>query len=217
MALRGWRLVLLAAACLGLAYLFNRFGSEVADRELAAFDRAVRDWVVAHRFPAGIALFRAVTLLGDKRVLVPAALLVGWALVRRGARLRPLLIAVTPIVVLPLVTLVKHFFRVGRPPTGIAASLGWSFPSGHAAGTTAVAVVLSYVLLRERLTTGATLVIGALLALLVGVSRVYLDLHWTSDVLGGWVIGASYGAGCCALYEWARDRTERPSSLAPGP
>ena len=114
-------------------------------------------------------------------------------------------------------TLVKLFFRVGRPPSGIAASLGWSFPSGHTAGTTAVAVVLSYVLLRERLTTGATLVIGALLALLVGVSRVYLDLHWASDVLGGWVIGASYGAGCCALYEWARDRTERPSSLASGP
>ena len=44
--------------------------------------------------------------------------------------------------------------------------------------------------------------VSVVVVLLVGVSRVYLDVHWTSDVLGGWVVGAAFGIGCCALYEF---------------
>ena len=100
-------------------------------------------------------------------------------------------------------------YRITRPPAGVEANLGFSFPSGHASMSMAAAVVLSYVLVRERLAPRATLVLGPLLALLIGLSRIYLDVHWASDVLGGWAIGAAYGAACCALYAWAHRRAEQ--------
>jgi undecaprenyl-diphosphatase len=206
---RAWPLILFAVACVALGYFFVSFGSEVAERETVTFDHAVRSWVIAHRSPVGRAFFGALTWLGSSWVLLPAALLLGWQLVRRGARVRPLLLAVTPLSFWLLVALLKQQYRVTRPPAGVAANLGFSFPSGHASMSMAAAVVLSYVLVREGLAPRWAFVIGPVLAIAVGLSRIYLDVHWTSDVLGGWAIGAAYGAACCALYAWAHRRAER--------
>jgi len=206
---RAWPLILFAVACITLGYVFFSFGSEVAERETGTFDRAVREWALAHQHPAGRGFFGVVTWLGSSWVLAPAALLLGALLLRRGARRRPLLLAVTPLGFWLFVTLLKLRYRITRPPAGVAANLGFSFPSGHASISMAASLVLTYVLVRERLAPRITLVLGPLLALLVGVSRVYLDVHWASDVLGGWMIGAAYGAACCALYAWAHRRAEQ--------
>jgi undecaprenyl-diphosphatase len=129
-------------------------------------------------------------------------------LVRRGARRRPMLLAVMPLAFWLFVTLLKRQYRITRPPAGIEANLGFSFPSGHASMSMAAAVFLGYVLVRERLAPRALLVIAPLLAIVVGLSRIYLDVHWASDVLGGWAIGAAFGAACCALYAWAHQKAE---------
>jgi membrane-associated phospholipid phosphatase len=217
---RAWPLLVFAAACVVLAYLFVSFGSEVAERETGPFDRAVRDWAVAHQSAAGRAFFGTVTWLGSSWVLVPAALLVGWRLVRRGARVRPLLLAATPLSFWIVVELLKRQYRVTRPPAGAEAGLGFSFPSGHASMGMAAAVVLSYVLVREGIAPRITLMLAPLAAVLVGLSRVYLDVHWASDVVGGWAVGAAYGAASCAVYAWAHRRAARLAhrrSGAPAP
>jgi membrane-associated phospholipid phosphatase len=201
-----WPLIVFAIACVVLGYLFVSFGSEVAERETGTFDRAVRAWVLAHETDAGRAFFSVITWLGSAWVLVPAGLALGWHMVVRGARLRPLLLAVTPLAFWVMVELLKRQYRVTRPPAGVDAHLGFSFPSGHASMSMAAAVVLGYVLVREGIAPRVTLVIAPLLAILVGISRVYLDVHWASDVLGGWAVGAAYGAACCALYAWAHRR-----------
>jgi membrane-associated phospholipid phosphatase len=203
---RAWPLILFAVACVALGYVFVSFGSEVAERETVTFDHAVRGWVIAHQDPLGRAFFGTLTWLGSSWLLLPAALLLGWRLVRRGARVRPLLLAVTPLLFWLLVALLKRRYRVTRPPAGVAADLGFSFPSGHASMSMAAAVVLSYVLVREGFAPRWALVAGPVLAIVVGLSRIYLDVHWASDVLGGWAVGAAYGAACCALYAWARRR-----------
>jgi membrane-associated phospholipid phosphatase len=213
---RAWPLILFAVACVVLAYLFVSFGSEVAERETGTFDHAVRDWFTAHQNPTGRAFFGTLTWLGTSWVLVPATLLLGWRLVRRGARVRPLLLAVTPLSFWVLVELLKRGYRVTRPPAGVEAGLGFSFPSGHASMSMAAAVVLSYVLVREGLARRITLVLAPLLAILIGISRVYLDVHWASDVMGGWAIGAAYGAACCAIYAWAHRRAARAARQRSG-
>lgn len=206
-----WRspLLFMAAVCLALAWAFATFASEVVERELHDVDAGIRAWVVSHRSGAGLAFFRVVTWLGSTGVLVIAAVFVGGILVRRGARVRPLALAVAPFLFSAIVRVLKRLFAVVRPPTGVAEGGGFSFPSGHSAMSMAVAIVLAYVLVREGVASRGALVAAVVVALLVGVSRVYLDMHWFSDVLGGWVVGATFGTGCCALYEHAHRRAAR--------
>lgn len=206
------RLVFLAGACVAFIYLFVRFASEVAERETGTFDTVVRDWVFAHRPPFLVAVFRVVTWLGSWVVLVPIAAVVGFVLVRRGARKRPLVIAMAPFALSLIVWALKAWYRIGRPPAGLTAALTFSFPSGHTSGSTAVAIVIGFVLARERVAPRLGWAIALVVPIVVGVSRIYLDVHWASDVVGGWMVGAAYAAAVCALYERAH---RRASSRAP--
>jgi undecaprenyl-diphosphatase len=202
-----WRapLTYLAAGCFLLAYVFGRFASEVLERETGRFDRTVRSLAAAHSSPALLAVFGVITRLGQWQTLMVASFLLAAFLVHRGARVRPLLVAIAPFVGSLVLYSLKAWFHVDRP--NIGSALTFSFPSGHTSGSTAVALVIAYVLRRERI--GGGIWIGALLVpLFVGVSRVVLDMHWASDVVGGWLIGAAYATAVCALYELAFHRQE---------
>jgi undecaprenyl-diphosphatase len=75
----------------------------------------------------------------------------------------------------------------------VTSAHGFSFPSGHAAATAAIAAVLVFYFARSRSWPGRALVAagGALLPALIGASRVYLGVHYPTDVIAGWLIGAT--------------------------
>ncbi len=89
-----------------------------------------------------------------------------------------------------------------RPPDPQVATSGSAFPSGHATHSVlylwaAVTVVLR---LRPGMTRAALVVVAGLaLTVLVGLSRVYLQVHWLSDVSGGWALGAAVFSVCAAV------------------
>jgi undecaprenyl-diphosphatase len=98
------------------------------------------------------------------------------------------------------VRLVKHAVARTRPckvdPEHVAHPLGCgagtSFPSTHASNSAAAAAVFAWG--APRLSA-----VGIGVALLVGVSRVYLGVHWPTDVIAGWALGAALGAALVAL------------------
>jgi undecaprenyl-diphosphatase len=84
-------------------------------------------------------------------------------------------------------------------------TLGSSFPSGHAtlaaASYLTVGALLAHAQERRRVKTYIH-VTAILLALLIGVSRVYLGVHWPTDVLAGWCVGAAWSMLCVTLASW---------------
>jgi membrane-associated phospholipid phosphatase len=207
-----WRspAVVLAAACLGLIALFTCLAAAVVHGETRPFDRAVRDWVFAHRAPWSVSVARGVTLLGDPITLIVLAGIAALALARAGARVRPLLIAALPFCVSITTTALRNQFQIPGPPSRLVSPIAIGFPSGHTLGSTALAIVVGYVLARERVGGQGARLLGWMIALVVplavAISRLYLDMHWASDVIGGWLIGAAYACAVIALYGQALRR-----------
>lgn len=88
--------------------------------------------------------------------------------------------------------------------------LTYAFPSGHSTASAAIFGTASYVLYQEGMIPRPVAIAAASIApLLVGASRVYLDVHWTTDVLGGWSVGGLVAALSAGVYERVRDNTRR--------
>ena len=89
-----------------------------------------------------------------------------------------------------------------RPPAGLVATHGSSFPSGHAAHSVIYvwAATTIVVRLRPGMTRAALVVVaGIVVTALVGLSRVYLNVHYLSDVSAGWALGAACFSICAAV------------------
>lgn len=190
---------------------FVALAGEVMGRETARFDDAVRRWFMLHHHASLDAAFTVLTWLGSSLLLDPLAAVVAVLLWRRsGLRAAAATIA-APLGAIILINGLKLVFRRIRPEGALAyPALGYSFPSGHSTGSMAIAVTLAYVLVRERLLPAWSVAAAVVFGLLVGLSRIYLDVHWATDVLAGWMAGLAIAAGSAALYEWLRaDPAER--------
>jgi len=90
-----------------------------------------------------------------------------------------------------------------------------SFPSGHAMMSTVTFLTLGALLAkshRRRRIKAYLIFLALLIALAVGVSRVYLGVHWPTDVLAGWAVGGSWALLCWLIARWLQKIGARPSS-----
>ena len=164
------------------------------------FDRSITSWAVDQRSPGLTSVMRQVTRLGSATVLAPLTLVVVILLaVKRRVDLVGFVV-VALIGGLLLADLAKAVMDRTRPPVRIALDSlqGLSFPSGHSTQAMATYVSLAVVVIalcRPRALRFAALAGAIVVALLVGASRVYLGVHWATDVIGGWFLGAVWIAG----------------------
>jgi membrane-associated phospholipid phosphatase len=108
------------------------------------------------------------------------------------------------VLVAPLTTALKEYFGRIRPPfaDGGARYESLSYPSGHASGIAtlvAVALVLAWPLLSARARRWS-LAVGVALVLLVGLTRMWLGVHYLSDVVGGWSFGLAWTLGTALVF-----------------
>jgi undecaprenyl-diphosphatase len=195
---------LLAVALLG----FGLLAEEVAEGDTGGFDRVV---LLALRNPADLAdpigpawvegAARDVTSLGGNTVLVLVSLAVIGYLAMVRKRSAALLVFVAVGGGLLLSTLLKHAFERVRPdlvPHGVRVYTA-SFPSSHAMLSAVTYLTLGALLTRvepRRRLKAYLLTVAVLLTLLIGTSRVYLGVHWPTDVLAGWCVGSAWAILC---------------------
>lgn len=185
---------------------FTTLGEDVLHHETFAFDSAVRAWVLAHR-PAPLqSFFLWVTTIGSVSPMVVYAIVGAFVLGFSGRPLVASTVLVAPAAAVVVYLGLKNVFARTRP-TGIGTMLegSYSFPSAHATTSAAICCTLAYVFWRERLVPGvAAMLVAVVVPLLVGTSRVYLDVHWATDVLGGWSAGLFIAALSAGLYHTSR-------------
>jgi undecaprenyl-diphosphatase len=162
----------------------------------AGFDQAVRQIIHAHSSPALTTLMRLVTNLGDWMVLVPAALLLWLVFVLRGMRQHVRLLLVTMAGALTLDAVLKFAVHRPRPtPFFIPKPSTYSFPSGHALISLCFYGLLAGMICLSLHKTWQKLLVwggAALLIALIGFSRIYLSVHWPSDVIAGYAAAVGW-------------------------
>ncbi|MDI5920672.1 phosphatase PAP2 family protein [Halomonas sp. LR5S13] len=156
-------------------------------------------------------LGRDFTALGGVGVLVLVSLgALGYLLLARRYRAALLAAVAVPGGIL-LSTMMKVGFDRPRPDLVPHDSIVYtaSFPSGHAMMSAVTYLTLAALLVRvqpELRLKAYILVLAILLTLLVGMSRVYLGVHWPTDVLAGWTAGAAWAALCWLAMRWMQRR-----------
>lgn len=192
----------LAAGALG----FIAVAEDLMEGEIQGFDRAV---LLALRRPDDPATpigpvwlqhaLADLTALGGYAVLALVVAAVASYLVAEGKRRHAALVVAAVGSGAVLSELLKLGFNRARPDVveRLTYAVSASFPSGHATLSAVTYLTLGALLARaHRRWRVKTLVLGwsAALSLLVGVSRIYLGVHWPTDVLAGWSLGAAWAA-----------------------
>ncbi len=155
------------------------------------FDRGLLLFFYAGDQPRLAGAARIVTELGGATILLPAtALGAAWLAVRREWKAVLLLLVIT-LSGRILVDLQKNWAGRLRPADEqhLVAAQSFAFPSGHAANATLVWLCLALLLSRTPRARAPAIWAAVWLALIVGLSRVVLGVHWPSDVIAGWALG----------------------------
>jgi undecaprenyl-diphosphatase len=204
---RPWPLiagVLVAIALLGLLFL----ASVIARGNALAFDRTL---ILAMRVPGHPevpigpeklpSIARDITALGSGTVLTLVVTLATVLLLMRRMWRTAALTLVATIGGATMVSLLKKLFERARPDLveHLMRETSSSFPSGHSANSAIVyltVATLLFPMIREARVRLFVVVATMTIVGMIGLSRVYLGVHWPSDVLAGWIFGALWALGC---------------------
>jgi undecaprenyl-diphosphatase len=183
---------LLAAAI--VMVLFAVLASEVLEGETQHFDDAVRMTVYGIASPRATTVLHVITQLGSPLFLLPMTLVASLIFLRRRRIRGAILLTATMVGVSLLNWILKSVFQRPRPLPffGLTVPASYSFPSGHSlAAFCFYGALAALVTARLRSTLWSAVVwAGAVVIIVtVGFSRLYLGLHYPSDIIGGYATG----------------------------
>lgn len=198
-----------SAIAVVFTWAFSELAKQVRKGSTQPFDDAIMHWVGAHQTPRLEAVMLEVTALGTGTVVGMIVLITGMFLWLNHHRHSALLLIVATLGGLVLDNLLKIGFNRPRPQifewgTHAASS---SFPSGHAMSSVIVYGTVAYLAARLQRNVHArilTFVLAAMIIAMISISRVYLGVHYPSDILAGVLIGIAWAGFCMAVLEAAQ-------------
>ena len=216
-------LILGGIAAFAAGKLFGDIGQSfrLTDSGVFHIDQVVNMWFRTERFHGLTILFIAVTDIGGPIGMGVIAATIAVLLIRKE-RASAVYMIVTGIGGLLLNVGLKLLYARARPDfaTAIAVAQGRSFPSGHAMGSFIILGAIGYLLLRQKFTwklKSVLLSVIVTLIILVGLSRVYLGVHWSSDIIAGWCAGTVWLASATVAFETHLRIRQMKRGAAPAP
>jgi undecaprenyl-diphosphatase len=208
-----------------LLYTFSTVADEFGEHAWVQLDRRI---LLAMREPGSMAdpvgplwfekIWREVTVLGGSVIVtLMSVLVVGYLLLLREWR-TAIVFALAVFGAAVALDLLKDWFQRPRPTIvePVVLASGLSFPSGHsmlaAVAYPTLGALLARVVPRRR-SKVYILLVALVLAFLIGTSRVYLGVHYPSDVIAGW----TFGLGWSVLSWWILSRLQRTGVVEAGP
>lgn len=205
-----------AIILIGASWIFGKVAEDVVTGDpLTAVDREIAVWLHLHATPTLTEALKFISLLASLPVVTGICLFMALYFVRERSRYHLLALMLTIPIGMLMNVLLKYAFHRSRPAwdNPIVMIGSFSFPSGHAMAATLLYGFLAAFVVRPvqawRWRVLAVLAAG-LLIVLIGFSRLYLGVHYLSDVLAGMAAGAAWLALCLiAVGALRRHRVQR--------
>lgn len=182
-------------------------GPREGDHEVQSFDQAIFSWSSQFRTPIVTQAMTDLTALGSVSVVITLFVILASVLAsyRDFRGLSYITAVLAGAGVWP--TLLKIYYRRPRPVEleHLVTVTDFSFPSGHAFGAAAVYIALAFYSAHYAKSWAQELffyILGGALILLVGVTRIYLGVHYPTDVVAGIAAGSAWGFGVSAVVEY---------------
>ena len=197
-----------------LTWVFSELAEGVMSGRTQTFDTAIMRWMGAHHTHALDATMLEITTLGTGTVVMMIVCVAALFLALTSHKYSALLLLIATAGGLALDMVLKLYFNRPRPHVFVwgTQAFGSSFPSGHSMSATIVYSTVAYLAARLHSRAWAravTMSIALLVILLIGTSRIYLGVHYPSDVLAGIIVGLAWAAFCMATLEGIQRFSER--------
>ena len=194
----------IAAACFaGILIVIISGKYLIRIESIAQLDRQILEWLAACRMDALDTAFAFVTLAGSRFLLLPLILaLSGVLMIRKHVR-EAVFVAGSFVGATVFNNVVKFFIARPRPDHFTAVidfPAGFSFPSSHSVQITVFVMAMLFVFKHSLEARWFLKVFGSLLIVLVGLSRLYLQVHYPTDVVAGILLGFFWVSGLAILF-----------------
>jgi membrane-associated phospholipid phosphatase len=197
------------AVCLLILFVLAKLAEEVLERESFAFDKSILLWIHSYANPSLDNLMLFITQLGNPTVVVILAGVTILTLLWRRYRLEAMIFVLTCLGAFILNTGLKLFFSKVRPQLWkqLIVETSYSFPSGHALGSMVLYGSIAYLLANHYHKYSKIIYfIAVILIGTIGLSRLYLGVHWPTDIIAGYGVGFLWLTICLTMLKLQRLR-----------
>ncbi|MEK7644212.1 MAG: phosphatase PAP2 family protein [Patescibacteria group bacterium] len=170
-------------------------------------DQTIADYLFGARDLAFIKFFSIATLFGSSEVIVLFLTLAGIVFWKRREFMSIVGLYIAVIGSEALTYLAKHRFARPRPVLAYYLENSYSFPSGHATAAVAFYGFLAYYFYCRQKTRGRKIIVlisATVMILAIGFSRLYLGVHYLSDVLAGYAVGFLFLVTSIGITKWLK-------------
>lgn len=198
----------LSAICFGILALL------VSDKKIAHFDTAIISFIQGLESPALTNIMKFFTFIGGGIPVVVVTIIILLVLYKILYHRRELILFTWVVIGSALLNeMLKLVFHRARPTLHrIVDANGFSFPSGHSMAAFSLYGILAFLLWRHLSTTlgrGTLIVFSSVMTLMIGISRIYLGVHFPSDVLGGFLASGCWLAISIWFYQRYQEKRNK--------
>jgi undecaprenyl-diphosphatase len=129
-----------------------------------------------------------ITTITDPLVLLSLAIIISIFLYLKNKKSQSFLLSSTSILTALAITVLKNLFKSPRPISNLVLETGYSLPSGHATFAVVFFGLLTYIFTKPKNKT-PTIITSILITLIISFTRLYLQVHWLTDILAGLITG----------------------------